>query len=56
VDDYYGIPERIKAVTKEQIVAVAGEFIASSHTGLGFLGTAPKELREQLQHLLHLDG
>jgi predicted Zn-dependent peptidase len=55
VDDYYGIPERIKAVTREQIVSVAGEFLDSKRMGLGFLGTAPKDLREQLQQLLSLD-
>lgn len=52
VDDYYGIPERIKAVTSEQIVSVASEFLATRTSGLGFLGTAPKDLREHLQQLL----
>ncbi|MCA9330522.1 insulinase family protein [Candidatus Saccharibacteria bacterium] len=54
VDDYFAIPERIKAVTSERIVAVANEFFSEKRVGLGFLGTAPKELRDQLQTLLEL--
>lgn len=52
IDDYYGTPERIKAVTKEQIVAVSKEFFAQKSYGLGFLGTAPKDLRLQLTEIL----
>lgn len=54
VDDYFAIPERIKAVTSERIVAVTNEFFGEKRVGLGFLGTAPKELRDQLQTLLEL--
>lgn len=53
IDDYYGTPERIKAVTREQIVAVANEFFSQRAFGLGFLGTAPKELRQQLLDIIH---
>jgi len=52
VDDYYDVPARIKAVTKDQIVSVANEFFASKRFGLAFLGTAPKELRLQLADTL----
>ncbi len=48
VEDYYLVPERIKAITKEQIVDITNEFFARPRWGAGFLGTANKELREQL--------
>lgn len=53
VDDYFAIPERIKAVTSERIVAVVNEFFGAKRVGLGFLGTAPRELRDQLQTILN---
>lgn len=52
IDDYYEIPNRIKAVTKEQIIELAREFFARPQWGIGFLGSAPKELREQLVEIL----
>ncbi len=52
VEDYYAIPQRIEAVTREQIVAIANEFFAKKSFGLGFLGTAPKDLRLTLAELL----
>jgi predicted Zn-dependent peptidase len=52
VDDYFAIPERIKAVTSERIVEVVNEFFGAKRVGLGFLGTAPRELRDQLQTIL----
>ncbi len=54
IEDYYLVPERIKAITKEQIVAVANEFFEKPRWGLGFLGTANTELREQLAGTLKL--
>ncbi|TXG76705.1 insulinase family protein [Patescibacteria group bacterium] len=54
VDDYFGTPERIKAVTSDRIVSVANEFFSAKRMGLGFLGTAPKDLREHLRSLLEL--
>lgn len=52
VEDYYAIPQRIEAITSEQIVAIAQEFFAQKTYGLGFLGTAPKDLRLQLNNIL----
>ncbi len=52
IEDYYLVPARIKAITKEQIVAITNEFFGRPHWGAGFLGTASKELREQLMGIL----
>lgn len=52
VDDYYEVPARIKAITKEQIVAITNEFFATPLWGLGFLGTANTELRQGLATIL----
>lgn len=52
IDDYYNIPERIKAVTKEQIVTLVNEFFDRPQWGIGFLGSAPKTLRDQLVEIL----
>lgn len=52
IDDYYQIPARIKAITSERIVQVTNEFFARPQWGLGFLGSANKELREQLTDIL----
>lgn len=52
IDDYYAIPERIKAINKEQIVDVTRAFFTKPHWGIGFLGSAPAELREQLVNIL----
>jgi predicted Zn-dependent peptidase len=52
IEDYYQVPARIKAITKEQIVTVTNEFFARPQWGMGFLGSAPKELREQLTSIL----
>lgn len=52
IEDYYLVPERIKAITKDQIVEVTNEFFLKPRWGLGFLGTANTELREQLVNIL----
>lgn len=52
IDDYYQIPTRIKEITQEQIVKVTRSFFKESCWGMGFLGTANKELREQLTAIL----
>lgn len=52
IDDYYAVPDRIKAINKEKIAGVLNEFISSGNWGIGFLGSAPKELREQLHDIL----
>lgn len=52
IDDYYQIPARIKAVTKDQIIDITNEFFKKPQWGLGFLGAANKELRGQLTDIL----
>ncbi|HUP26062.1 MAG TPA: pitrilysin family protein [Candidatus Limnocylindrales bacterium] len=52
IDDYYQIPDRIGAITKDQIVDVTNEFFDKSQWGVGFLGSATKDLREQLTGIL----
>lgn len=52
IDDYYQVPSRIKAITKEQIVAITNEFFTKPQWGLGFLGAANKPLRTQLEDIL----
>ena len=52
IDDYYQVPARIKAITKDQITAIANEFFAKPQWGLGFLGAANTELRQQLTNIL----
>lgn len=52
IDDYYQIPSRIKAITKEQIVDITNEFFARPQWGLGFLGSCNKQLRAQLLDIL----
>lgn len=52
IDDYYQVPARIKAVTKDQIVNITNEFFAKPQWGTGFLGTASTELRQQLISIL----
>lgn len=55
IDDYYRVPERIKAVTKEQIVAVAASMFDANIWGFGTLGNCgpdfAADLREQLAPL-----
>ncbi len=52
IDDYYDIPSRINAVTKDQIVQLVNEFFDRPQWGIGFLGAAPKQLRTQLVEIL----
>ncbi len=55
IDDYYRVPERIKAVTQEQIIAVANTMFDENIWGFGTLGNCGLEfaadLREQLAPL-----
>ncbi len=48
VDDYYKIPERIKAVTKQSIVDVTRAMFADGVGGLGLYGKCTPELAETL--------
>ncbi len=52
IDDYYQIPDRIGAITKDQIIDVTNEFFKKPQWGVGFLGSAKKELRQQLTEIL----
>ncbi|MES2971524.1 MAG: pitrilysin family protein [Patescibacteria group bacterium] len=52
IDDYYAVPERIKAITKEQLTDITKEFFSTPTWGMGFLGTASPELRQQLTGIL----
>jgi predicted Zn-dependent peptidase len=49
VDDYYQVPKRIKAVTKEAIIEVARELFKEQLWGFGSLGNAGEEYAETLQ-------
>lgn len=55
VENYYKIPERIKAVTKEEIIQVARSMFAEQKWGFGVLGNCGEkfaiELRQQLTPL-----
>jgi len=48
IDDYYEIPERIKAVTKQSIVDVTRAMFVDSIGGLGVYGKVTPELARQL--------
>lgn len=55
IEDYYKVPERIEAVTKEGIVNVSKELFAEDIWGLGCLGSTGPEfvdgLRERIKFL-----
>jgi len=55
VEDYYRVPQRIKAVTKTAIVDISREFFTDDLWGLGVLSNCDKalaaELRNQLSRL-----
>ena len=48
IEDYYEIPKRIDAVTKESIVAVSRAMFADNIWGLGCLGSSGDEFVEEL--------
>jgi predicted Zn-dependent peptidase len=52
VESYYQIPERIKAITKQQIVDIAGAMFAENLWGIGVLGNCGEEFAEQLREQL----
>jgi predicted Zn-dependent peptidase len=49
VENYYKVPERIKAVTKEQIVNIARSMFTESIWGFGVLGNCGEHFAEELQ-------
>jgi len=52
IDDYYKIPERIKAVTKQSIVDVTRAMFSDNIGGLGLYGKVTPELAQQLSDQL----
>ena len=52
VESYYQIPERIKAISKGQIVDIAGAMFDENLWGLGILGNCGQAYAEQLRDQL----
>ncbi len=52
IDDYYAVPARIRAITREQIEDISKAFFTNAQWGIGFLGTAPTALRTQLTEII----
>jgi predicted Zn-dependent peptidase len=52
IDDYYAIPERIKAVTKSRIVKTTELMFEDKTWALGMLGSAGKPLADELHEQL----
>jgi len=52
IDDYYKIPERIKAVTKQSIIDVTRAMFSDGVGGLGVYGKTSPELAQQLNEQL----
>jgi predicted Zn-dependent peptidase len=52
IDDYYAVPARIRAITREQIVDISNAFFTNAQWGIGFLGTASAKLRTQLTEII----
>lgn len=48
IDDYYAIPERIQAVTKQQIIDITREMFAENIGGLGVYGSVNDKLAHEL--------
>lgn len=49
IDDYYKIPERIRAVSRNRIVNIVNELFAEKIWGLGALGNAGEPFIQELQ-------
>jgi predicted Zn-dependent peptidase len=52
VEDYYRVPERIKAITKEQIISITNAMFTQNLWGLGVLGNCGQEFAHKLQETL----
>lgn len=48
IEDYYQVPKRIKAVTKDAIVAIARDMFASNLSGIGVLSNCDREFVDEL--------
>lgn len=53
IDDYYRVPERIKAVTKESIITVSNAMFTENIWGFGVLGDCGAEFVQQLEDQLN---
>jgi predicted Zn-dependent peptidase len=49
IDDYYQVPQRIKAITKEQIVAVSRDLFADNIWGMGILSNCDEDFVRDLR-------
>lgn len=49
IDDYYKVPERIQAITKEGIIKVSKSLFADNIWGIGALGNASPKFVKELQ-------
>lgn len=52
IDDYYKIPERIKAVSRNRIIKITKEIFAENIWGMGILGNVDQEFIETLEEKL----
>lgn len=52
IEDYYHVPARIKAVTKEQIITVANGMFTEQLWGIGVLGNCGEAFASELQQQL----
>ncbi len=52
IDDYYKIPERIKAVTRNRVVKITKEMFAEKIWGIGVLGNVGEDYVKELQDKL----
>jgi predicted Zn-dependent peptidase len=48
IDDYYALPERIKAVTKSRIIKTTEAMFSDNTWALGFLGSSGRPLADEL--------
>jgi predicted Zn-dependent peptidase len=48
IDDYYKVPERIKAVSRNRIVNITNELFAEKIWGIGVLGNAGEDFAQEL--------
>jgi predicted Zn-dependent peptidase len=49
IDDYYQVPQRIKAITKDQIVDVSRDLFADNIWGIGVLSNCDEEFAQELR-------
>jgi predicted Zn-dependent peptidase len=52
IEDYYRIPDRIRAIEKDQIVKVARQMFDDKIWGFGVLGACGEEFAEELREQL----